>query len=118
MSRGEKTEIRKEGFVMKNRWSLLLLAALCAAMICLLACPGEQPPAGECQVEDLERIPALAWLLKQPGSVKDEALKVCRTADSFPAADEDYFHDMDRGAELTVRDLFAHRKRVRSTLRW
>lgn len=32
------------------------------------------------------------------GHVKDEALCVGRTADSFPAADEDYFRDMDYGA--------------------
>ena len=31
------------------------------------------------------------------GVVKDEALCVGRTADSFPAADEDYFADMDYG---------------------
>ena len=32
------------------------------------------------------------------GNVKDEALCVGRTADSFPAADDDYFRDMDNGA--------------------
>ena len=32
-----------------------------------------------------------------PGTVKDEALRAGRTADSFPAADEDYFADMDGG---------------------
>ena len=31
------------------------------------------------------------------GSIKDEALCVGRTAESFPAADEDYFKDMDYG---------------------
>ena len=34
----------------------------------------------------------------QPGKVKDEALAAGREAESFPAADEDYFHDMDGGA--------------------
>jgi hypothetical protein len=32
------------------------------------------------------------------GHIKDEALCIGRTADSFPAADEDYFRDMDNGA--------------------
>src|SRR5262245_37226383 len=31
----------------------------------------------------------------EPGTVRDEALLAGRTADTFPAADEDYFHDMD-----------------------
>ena len=35
----------------------------------------------------------------KPGQVKDEALLAGRTADSFPAADEDYFHDMDQMAD-------------------
>jgi hypothetical protein len=35
---------------------------------------------------------------KGAGRVKDEALCVGRKADSFPAADEDYFRDMDYGA--------------------
>src|SRR4051794_22349273 len=39
------------------------------------------------------------------GSVQDEALKAGRTADSFPAADEDYFHAMDRGAQLTADEV-------------
>lgn len=33
----------------------------------------------------------------KPGTVKDEALSVGRQAASFPAADEDYFKDMDYG---------------------
>lgn len=44
------------------------------------------------------------WWLHQPrpGHVKDEALLAGRTAASFPAADEDYFHDMDGGIDLTA----------------
>ena len=39
------------------------------------------------------------WLGRpQIGKVKDEALANGRPAESFIAADEDYFHDMDRGA--------------------
>src|SRR6476660_7143618 len=37
----------------------------------------------------------------KPGTVKDEAMRAGRTASSFPAADEDYFHDMDGGLPLT-----------------
>jgi hypothetical protein len=37
----------------------------------------------------------------RPGHVKDEALLAGRSPDSFPAADEDYFHDMDGGIDLT-----------------
>jgi hypothetical protein len=40
-----------------------------------------------------------------PGTVKDEALTVGRTADSFPAADENYFKDMDGGLELTANEI-------------
>jgi hypothetical protein len=34
----------------------------------------------------------------QPGHVQDEARLAGRSPDSFPAADEDYFHDMDQDA--------------------
>ncbi|HXT55747.1 MAG TPA: hypothetical protein VN826_14720, partial [Candidatus Eisenbacteria bacterium] len=40
-----------------------------------------------------------------PGTVKDEALTVGRMADSFPAADENYFKDMDGGVELTANEV-------------
>jgi cytochrome c5 len=40
-----------------------------------------------------------------PGAVQDEAMTVGRKADSFPAADEDYFKDMDRGAQLTANEI-------------
>src|SRR5688572_21724532 len=44
---------------------------------------------------------------KQPesGKVQDEAMTVGRKADSFPAADEDYFKDMDGGAQLTANEV-------------
>lgn len=41
----------------------------------------------------------------EPGTVKDEALMVGRAAASFPAADEDYFKDMDGGVALTVNEI-------------
>jgi hypothetical protein len=37
----------------------------------------------------------------KPGEVFDEARLANRTPASFPAADEDFFHDMDGGVQLT-----------------
>ena len=39
------------------------------------------------------------------GTVKDEAFTVGRNAESFPAADEDYFKQMDGGIDLTVNEV-------------
>ena len=41
----------------------------------------------------------------QPGQVQDEARRAGRPASSFPAADEDYFHDMDGGIPLTADEI-------------
>ena len=41
----------------------------------------------------------------EPGTVKDEALAVGRTAASFPAADEDYFKEMDNAARLNANEV-------------
>src|SRR5713101_8031206 len=41
----------------------------------------------------------------EPGTVLDEARQARRTAESFPAADEDYFRDMDRGEQLTANEV-------------
>ena len=35
----------------------------------------------------------------EPGTVQDEAMRAGRAAASFPAADEDYFADMDGGSK-------------------
>ncbi len=40
-----------------------------------------------------------------PGHVDDEARVANRAASSFPAADEDYFHDMDGGIQLTADEV-------------
>ena len=40
-----------------------------------------------------------------PGQVQDEAMLSGRTASSFPAADEDYFHDMDSTISLTSDEV-------------
>lgn len=44
---------------------------------------------------------------KGTGKVLDEALCVGRTAASFPAADEDYFRDMDYGATKNPKEMAA-----------
>ena len=41
----------------------------------------------------------------RPGEVLDEASRAGRTAASFPAAAEDYFHDMDGGGALTREEI-------------
>src|SRR5260221_9928641 len=41
----------------------------------------------------------------RPGQVQDEAMAAGRAAQSFPAADEDYFHDMDGGLALTPDEI-------------
>src|SRR5215469_10021966 len=41
----------------------------------------------------------------KPGTVQDEALRAGRLAASFPAADENYFHDMDGGVALTPDEV-------------
>lgn len=43
----------------------------------------------------------------KPGTVKDEALAVRRQAASFPAADEDYFRDMDYGVSTRPQEVQA-----------
>ena len=40
-----------------------------------------------------------------PGTVKDEALTVGRMAESFPAADENYFKEMDGGVALAANEV-------------
>ena len=41
----------------------------------------------------------------EPGQVQDEARLAGRPASSFPAADEDYFHDMDGAIALTSDEV-------------
>ena len=64
-----------------------LLLACCLTL--LLGCNGTQPPK-----TTQDGTPP-------PGKVVDEALRVGRNAASFPAADEDYYRDMDSGVKLT-----------------
>ncbi len=53
---------------------------------------------------------AIVWVANllrnpRPGAVVDEALSAGREAASFPAAGEDYFHDMDGGIALTPHQI-------------
>ncbi len=65
-----------------RRWVIALATLLC---LTLLSGCGERQP--------------------QPGHVLDEAMRAGRSADSFHAADEDYFHDMDGGIALTPDEI-------------
>jgi hypothetical protein len=66
---------------MIDRRSMVLRLACTVALLPLWGCPQKKPASG---------------------AVQDEALQVGRTAESFPAADEDYFKDMDSGVALTA----------------
>jgi hypothetical protein len=67
-------------------------AAAAVTAIALLACEQSSPPPPN---EDQP----------PPGQVFDEARRARRTAASFPAAGEDYFHDMDGGIALTPGEI-------------
>lgn len=65
--------------------SRTLTAPLLLALACVVsACGANQP---------------------KPGTVQDEAMRAKRTAASFPAAGEDYFHDMDGALPLTPEQV-------------
>ena len=53
----------------------------------------------------LALVAALIFPLSKAGKVKDEAMQAGRSAESMPAADEDYFHDMDGGIALTSDEV-------------
>jgi hypothetical protein len=76
-------------------WPIVALAILSASVLTFWACPSTDHAT-------LKKKPAALWLLEDSGSLEDEALQAGRTAESFPAADEDYFKGMDQDAELTV----------------
>jgi len=48
---------------------------------------------------------AISGCHRRPGQVQDEARLAGRDAASFPAADEDYFHDMDGAISLTADEV-------------
>ncbi len=68
-------------------WAVPLLSSL--ALAGCEACRGQK--------DDEDKPPS--------GQVYDEARRVRRTAATFPAADEDYFHDMDGGIALTPGEI-------------
>ncbi|HEY7921812.1 MAG TPA: hypothetical protein VII62_01440, partial [Vicinamibacteria bacterium] len=68
-------------------WAVPLLSSL--ALAGCEACRGQQ--------DDEDKPPS--------GQVYDEARRARRTAATFPAADEDYFHDMDGGIALTPGEI-------------
>src|ERR1700730_6954790 len=80
MSRGGRKSLRlvHAKTLRQNLKVLLMVAALC-----LIGCG--RPP--------------------ESGHVEDEAMLAGRTAESFPAAGEDYFHDMDGGIALTPHEV-------------
>jgi hypothetical protein len=68
----------------KGRWyGIAALVPLCGLL--LAGCGKAEPP--------------------RPGFVDDEAKRAGRTAASLPAADEDYFRDMDGGIPLTAAEI-------------
>ena len=52
-----------------------------------------------------ESLPFFSKQAGTPGEVKDEARLAKRTVASFPAADEDYFADMDGGAKFSPEEV-------------
>ena len=72
-----------------SRWTRAVLLLSTVSLAGCNACP--RPPEGEA--------------VPPPGQVFDEARRVNRTAASFPAAGEDYFHDMDGGIALTSEEI-------------
>jgi len=67
-----------------NGWRRVIALAALLCLMFLFGCGERQP---------------------QPGHVLDEAMRAGRSADSFHAADEDYFHDMDGGIALTPEEI-------------
>ena len=60
------------------------VTAIAGTMLLLSGCTGSQP---------------------KPGTVLDEARQANRPSNSFSAADDDYFHDMDGGIKLTPNEI-------------
>jgi hypothetical protein len=63
-----------------------------------------------CHLTAISAVLAFVFLIQgckkaESGKVYDEARLANRPATSFPAADEDYFHDMDSGITLTTDEI-------------
>jgi len=78
---------RKSGILcVVIRALLLLIGGLAVAVVVLL-------------------ILMIVFPLSKSGKVQDEAMLAGRTAESMPAADDTYFHDMDGGIQLTADEV-------------
>ena len=69
---------------------VLFVLAVAVPIVLLLSC---------------QSLPFLPHHPGTPGEVEDEARAAKRMAASFPAADEDYFADMDGGVKLTPEEI-------------
>jgi hypothetical protein len=86
------------------RWAVRVgVAAFLVAVLAVVRVWWFQDSALEAEQEAAKFRQELIRVARQ-GLVMDEARSMGRAADSFPAADEDYFHDMDRGVQLTVNE--------------
>ena len=65
---------------------LLIVCAVCSIGLMLTGCGGKTTSS-------------------EPGAVFEWSKQAGRTAESFPAADEDYFRDMDKGVTLTPDEI-------------
>src|SRR5919106_6070023 len=71
--------------------------------LCLLALLSCRPSDdGGPKVDNSQKEPASGPVKDHP---VDEAMQVGRDLKSFPAADEDYYHDMDGGGQLSVDEV-------------
>jgi hypothetical protein len=77
---GKETLMADQGVPGRRAW-----LSACAALLLMLAGCGRESG--------------------RPGAVLDEASRAGRMPASFPAAAEDYFHDMDGGGELTREEI-------------
>jgi hypothetical protein len=67
-----------------KRFVVIVVGLLLIALVAFVLLPGSGP---------------------QPGKVQDEAMQASRPASSFPAADEDYFKDVDGGVTLSDAEI-------------
>ena len=82
------------------------LALLAAAVVALLAYGGWLYRNVRVAQQETEDVYGLVRADEAgTGHVLDEALMGRRDAETFPAADEDYFHDMDGGVPLTPEEI-------------
>lgn len=87
--------------------------AIVAATLILAACnqpvtpQSSEPPASQSEQPPatLAKSDPAQEQKQDKGQLQDEAQRAGRDAASFPQADEDYFHDMDNGIQLTTDEI-------------